>query len=64
MIGERRNLPTEKALFKKTRKKAKKSLTNGGGFSILTKRSRERVKNWKANGSEAEGFRKVAEKSA
>ena len=49
---------------KKVRENCKKSLTNGGGFSILTKRSRERVKNWKANGSEAEGFRKVAEKSA
>ena len=49
---------------KKVRENCKKCLTNGGGFSILTKRSREQAKNWNATEPEAESFQKVAEKSA
>ena len=47
---------------KKCEKVCEKRLTFCDRFSILTKRSRERVKNWKVTSSEAEGFRKVAEK--
>ena len=49
---------------KKCEKVCEKRLTFCDRFSILTKRSREQVKNWKVTGSEAESFRKVAEKSA
>ena len=47
---------------KKKRKKSKKVLTSGGGFSILSKRSKEPPKNWKAGRPKAEVVRRQAKK--